>query len=221
MSTASSKLFIGWKGPSFYPEDSFQWKLRTACNKAINWDALFQYASNLNSGMKCHLVPQSTMGGCHLVRLLQFEDGTKWIVRFRLDPPTPSSTEQLRSEVDTMRLIRSRTKIPVPQVYGSDPYRKTGVGVPFIMMEYIPGIAAMDLDGGWTVHHGKIAAHHKPTFYQTMASIQVCYQDQDGFKLVSISRFSSRSRWRPCECPRLDQCSGGRMARTMSGQYQT
>jgi hypothetical protein len=42
-------------------------------------------------------------------------------------------------------------------------------------MEYIPGIVVMDLDGGWYVHHGDIAAHHKPQFYRTMAAFQVSY----------------------------------------------
>ena len=130
------------------------------------------------------------MGGCHLVHL-RFEDGTRWIVRFQLDPPTSASAKQLQSEVDTMGLIRNRTKIPVPQVYGSDPYSKTGVGIPFIMMEHILGIVAMDFDGGWTAHHGEIAAQHKPPFYKTMASIQVCYRNQVVTKLsrphVSLS----------------------------------
>ena len=74
-----------------------------------------------------------------------------------------------------MGLIRSETKIPVPQVYGFDPYNKASVGVPFIMMEYIPGIFAMGFDGGWDAHHGEIAAHHRSISYKTMASIQVCY----------------------------------------------
>lgn len=129
------------------------------------------------------------MDGCHLIHLLRFEDGTQWIVRFRLVPATPASAMQLQSEVDTMGLIRSRTKIPVPQVYGSDPYSKTGAGIRFVMLEYISGIVAMDLDGGWTAHHGEIVAHHKPTFYKTMASIQVCYQNQVVIKLITVSAF--------------------------------
>jgi hypothetical protein len=136
------------------------------------------YASRLKSGMKCHVVPQSTMNGCHLVHLLQFGDGTRWIVRFQLDPPTPASARQLQSEVDTMGLIRSRTEIPVPQVFGSDPHNKTNIGVPFILMEYIPGIVAMDADGSWEAHHGEIAGSQKSNFYRTTASIQVSSQLQ-------------------------------------------
>jgi Phosphotransferase enzyme family len=178
MPTPRSNPFTGWGGASFHAEDSHQPNLRKACTKRINWDPLIDYASRLKSGMKCHVVPESTMGGCHLVHLLQFEDGTRWIVRFQLDPPTPASVRQLQSEVDTMGLIRSRTKIPVPQVFGSDPHNKTNIGVPFILMEYVPGIVAMDADGGWEVHHGEIAGSHKPKFYSTMASIQVSSQLQ-------------------------------------------
>lgn len=38
--TPSSKLFTGWRCASFYPEDAYYQKLRKACTKAINWDAL-------------------------------------------------------------------------------------------------------------------------------------------------------------------------------------
>lgn len=78
--------------------------------------------------MKCTVMPETTMGGCHLVHLLRFEDETPWILRFQLDPPTLASARQLQSEVDIMGLIRTRTTmIPVPQVLGSDPDNKSAL----------------------------------------------------------------------------------------------
>jgi hypothetical protein len=77
MPTPRSNPFTGWGGASFHAEDSHEPNLRKACTKRINWDPLIDYASRLKSGMKCHVVPESTMGGCHLVHLLQFEDGTR------------------------------------------------------------------------------------------------------------------------------------------------
>ena len=165
--------FAEWKGPSFYAKESHYQCLRESCTKAINWDALLQYASNLKNGMNCQVLPQSTMGGCHLIHLIRFDDGTQWIARFQLDPPTTVSARQLQSEADTMALIRNRTKIPLPRIFGFDTHQKTSFGVPFILMEYLPGIVAMDADGGYHVHYGEIAARHKPNFYKNVASIQV------------------------------------------------
>lgn len=173
MPSSKWDLFAGWKGDDTLNEESYNYELRQRCANAINWPALLQHASRLRSGIKCQRTLHSTVGGCHLVNLLRFEDGTQWIVRFQLDPPTPASASQLQSEADTVALIRERTGIPVPQIFGYDTLDKTDVGVPFMLMEYVPGIVAMDMDGGWDAHRGEIAARHKPRFYQTMATLQV------------------------------------------------
>jgi hypothetical protein len=173
MTTQSSRLFTGWDRNSLFPGDTSHQELRKACTKAINWDALLEYASDHKNGTKCQVVPQSTMGSYHLVHLLRFEDGSQWIVKFQLNPSSLASAKELQSEIDTMSLIRSRTKLPVPEVFASDPQGQTSVGVPFVMMEYIPGVVAMDLDGGYEIHHGEIRADRKPIFYPAMASVQV------------------------------------------------
>lgn len=175
MAEVRSNLFDCWKGPSCYTKDSHQQHLVRECTKAIKWDALLQYASRLKDGMKCHVLPQSTMGGCPLAYLIHFDDGTHWIARFPLDPPTTPSARELQTEVDTMALIRDRTELPLPRVFGFDTQQESGVWIPFMLMEYLPGIVAMDADGGYDVHHGEIAACHKPDFYEEMASIQVSF----------------------------------------------
>lgn len=184
MTTQSSKLFTGWNRDSLYPGDTSHQELRKACTKAINWDALLEYASDHKNGTKCQVATQSTMGSYHLVHLLRFEDGSQWIVKFQLNPSTPATAKELQSEIDTMSLIRSRTKVPVAEVYASDSQGQT-VGVPFVMMEYIPGVVTMDLDGGHDVHHGQIPVHRKPIFYRAMASVQVSSHKR--FQSISAS----------------------------------
>jgi hypothetical protein len=110
-------LFTGWKGVS-YAEESYRQEIRRMCGKNIDWEALLLYASKLRCGTKCRVTPHSTMGGCHLVHLLRFEDETQWIVRFQLDSASLTSDRQLQSEVDTMEMIRSQTTVPVPRVFG-------------------------------------------------------------------------------------------------------
>lgn len=85
---------------------------------------------------KCHLLPHSTLGSCNVIHVLEFEDDTKWIVRFQLSPSSSASAKQLQSEVDTMTLLSDYIEVSVPKVYGFDAEGKSGVGVPFIIMKY-------------------------------------------------------------------------------------
>jgi hypothetical protein len=68
----------------------------------------------------------------------------------------------------------------VPEVFAFDTQGKSSFGVPFVIMEFIAGVVAMDLDSGYDVHHGAIGALRKPIFYPAMAVAQVsshrCFQ---------------------------------------------
>lgn len=110
------------------------------------------------------------MGGLHLVRLLVFEDGTKWIARIELHEVTPDSRILFLAEKHTLCLIRERTYIPVPRVFGYDacPDR---IGRAFMIMEFIPGSTAMDAFGCPDVHGGKIPLQHNEKFYRDIAYI--------------------------------------------------
>ncbi|KND90455.1 hypothetical protein TOPH_05027 [Tolypocladium ophioglossoides CBS 100239] len=108
----------------------------------VNWDALQQYALRLRQSLwqgsttpsfsTCVLLPQYTMGGLHLVRLIEFDD------------------------VHTLSLVCEKTHIPTPRVFGFESTTLNPVGVPFFLMEFIPGNTAMDAFGGYDVHHGEI-----------------------------------------------------------------
>jgi aminoglycoside phosphotransferase (APT) family kinase protein len=128
MQAVGDVCFAGWKGPSNFPHDSERYLLWKSCSTAIQWDALLKYASNLNGGKGCKLLPQSRTGGCHLVHLLKFGDGTRWIVRFQLDPLSAATAIQLQSEADTMTLLQDQSKVPMPKVHGVDADKKSGVG---------------------------------------------------------------------------------------------
>lgn len=60
------------------------------------------------------------------------------------------------NEVNAMALIRDRSKMPVPQVFGYEIDDSNSIGVAFILMEFLPGNVAIDADGGWKTHHGVI-----------------------------------------------------------------
>jgi len=86
---------------------------------------------------------------------------------------TEKLAKRLQSEVDTIALIRERTKIPVPQIFGYEIDGNNPVGVAFMLTEFLPGNVAIDANGGYEVHHGQIPPQHKASFYNATAQIQV------------------------------------------------
>lgn len=72
-----------------------------------------------------------------------------------------------------MVLVRERTRIPVPRVFGYRVDDRHPVGVAFMLTEFFPGNVAIDLDGGYAAHQGQIPYEHRQDFYTSVAQIQV------------------------------------------------
>lgn len=111
------------------------------------------------------------MGGLHLVRRLNFQDGTLWVAR--IQKPESKSTERLLQEIHTMAVVRERSDIPVPKVFAYEADCNNAVGSPFMFMEFIPGDTAMNSFGGYHVHKGETPPQFKVKFHAEMADIQV------------------------------------------------
>lgn len=165
--------------------DSLNWKIDAGQEPSfsqINWDALKNYAVSIKCSQcqstgdlrsfECEIPPIYSMGGQHLVRLLAFEDGTRWVARIQLQEATSASKSFLLSELHTLRFIREQTDIPVPRVLGFDacPNR---IGRAFMIMEFIPGSTAMNAFGGPQTHRGEIPLQYKAKFHNDIALIQV------------------------------------------------
>ncbi|KAI1734055.1 kinase-like domain-containing protein [Xylaria scruposa] len=87
-----------------------------------------------------------------MVRRLDFVDGVRWVARVRLPPgATPVPLERYNSrrafeiEVASMKFFKSKSTIPVPEVYAYDHDPSNQVGVPYMLLEYIHGTTADDL----------------------------------------------------------------------------
>ena len=158
-----------WDGLSSYNEDSpyGQWVHKTMDH--INWDALCRYASKLQGEESCRVSPQFTMGGRHLVRRIDFQGGTRWIARVRIT--TPMNEDEggllLQREVDCIQLVKERTSVPVPTVFGYVASAKNEIGAPFMLMECLSGNVGVDLSGV------EIPTQHKASFHREMARFQV------------------------------------------------
>lgn len=155
--------------------DLLNWKITeydgNYVHKAIqrtNWDRLCKLASSLNNGLSCVPLDRVTNGLHNLVRLLEFSDQTRWVARIHLRSSAADS-RKLRSEVDVMQLIRDRSNAPVARVFAYEVDGNNPIGVPFILMEFIPGNTGMDAAGGYEVHKGQIPLSHRQHFYRSVA----------------------------------------------------
>jgi hypothetical protein len=146
----------------------------------IDCAALIQYAKEIHRrhmkharNNECQLSDKYNMGGLHVVRLLDFEDGTTWLARLQRKG-TAESCQRLIAEVNTIQVVREQSKIRVPEVFGYVASSDNPVGVPFMLLEYIPAITAMDSFGGWNEHRGRIPQPFRTDYAASMANIQVC-----------------------------------------------
>ncbi|KAK4232853.1 hypothetical protein C8A03DRAFT_39492 [Achaetomium macrosporum] len=156
-----------WTGLCHFPKESM------GCMRQTNWDALRSYASKLNRGMRCELLPDATHGRNYVVRVLEFEDKTRWIVRIQMAKPTTTSAGWLHSEVATMMLVREQTRIHVPRVFGYRFDTNHSIRTAMMLTECVPANAAMDLDGGRETHGGRIPHERRQSFYNQVAKVQL------------------------------------------------
>ena len=155
-----------------YPENSIYRSRVQSFFDNIDWSALCQFASKLNDGKRCAFDPQWTIGGRHLIRIINFEEGSRWIARLRMTSSMSEDeqSELIQREVDCLQLVKERTTVPVPTVFGYKTSARNEVGAPFILMECLSGNIVPDLNGDNV--HG-VPAQHKSYFYAEMARLQV------------------------------------------------
>ncbi|KAI2786177.1 hypothetical protein POX_g08559 [Penicillium oxalicum] len=168
----------------------------------IDWDALKDYAINIRytqdehpkerQPLKCDIPPVYSMGGVHLVRLLAFDDETKWVARIQLREATSDSKALLLSEIHTLSLIRAKSDIPVPRVFGYDICQER-IGRAFMIMEFILGSTAMNAFCGHEVHAGEIPLRYKAKFHNDVAHIQATMASIRFPKIGMISRLHDGS----------------------------
>ena len=141
-----------------------------AFHDSIDWGALCQYASKLNNHEPCSMDPQITMGGCNLIRIINFANDTRWIARLRMlsgdAKANEASARVLQEEVAFMQLVKERTSIPVPTVFGyiADPQNK--IGAPVMLIECLLGNTASRLE-----REASMSSQQRTAFYAELAKI--------------------------------------------------
>jgi hypothetical protein len=71
--------------------------------------------------LRCEIKTPPLYGSFNLVYVLRFSDGVRWIARFPLKGASSSfgdlDRQRIVADLQTMRLIRSATTIPIPEVF--------------------------------------------------------------------------------------------------------
>ncbi|KAI0388352.1 kinase-like domain-containing protein [Xylariaceae sp. FL0594] len=159
------------------------------CFGRTNWEAICKTASRVNGGQPCKALPYYTHGGSSLVRLLEFEDGTRWIARVQLLKSTPNTAHKIQAEIDTIALLKAQTKTPTPQVFGFELGDENPAGVSFVLFEYFPGNSALDEARDYNrIDWSLIPFQYRQTFYRSIAAAHVQISSARLPKIGTVTR---------------------------------
>lgn len=139
---------------------------------SVNWPALQEYAASKRNGINCSLLPDIGLGYNHMVRIIEFMDGGRWVARLKLPPLAKSDSPEHALETtgvcefNTISLLRQKTSIPIPEIHAFEARFDCSVKAPFMLMDCLEGNVGMDL--GMT-----IPPKSKQAFLSGLAKIHV------------------------------------------------
>ncbi|KAI0395627.1 hypothetical protein F5Y17DRAFT_474326 [Xylariaceae sp. FL0594] len=151
---------------------------------STDWIELQQYAARRRDGMSCQVLPDIGLGYNHVVRIIEFADGFRWVARLQmpsLGTHTPGTNtdadadgnlvisqfeSRMRSEAVIIGLVRERTDIPTPKIHAMETRGDGPVKASFMLVECLPGNVGMDLGMD-------IPERFKSSFLKQLATIHV------------------------------------------------
>ncbi|KAJ8132736.1 hypothetical protein O1611_g889 [Lasiodiplodia mahajangana] len=99
-----------------------------------------RYEPDLPISVKCDInLTHFTSGFNNVVFELAFSDNVCWIARVPYETLDKSHRTSMLSEIATMKLIKERTTVPLPQVFDFETSADQPFGYPYILMEYLGG----------------------------------------------------------------------------------
>ena len=119
----------------------------------ISRQGLCTLASKFNNDIPCSSDPKTcvpTFGTFNVVIPIHFANGTKWVARIprpgrMFAHPNPRLLERImQSLAVTTSIVRNRTNIPVPAIYGWSSRDDNEAGCPFMFMDFVEGVSLGD-----------------------------------------------------------------------------
>ncbi len=98
----------GWTGAAEFNDEAVE--RATKCDQSTKWMNVVALCSSLRDGMSCKIGEKFSVGTQNLVKLVEFEDGTKWIARIPMrqedDRRATDPETSLRSEIATYKFLK-------------------------------------------------------------------------------------------------------------------
>lgn len=154
---------------------------------------------NLQENISCSISSSSFAYGFNNVVLeVAFSDGVYWVTRVQHSlEDGQDKSEDMASEIATMREVKARTNVPVPQVFAYDDSSLNKVGYPYVLMEYIPGrtLGGTIASQVPTRHLPKVARQLAEVLHElygltfsTLGQIWGGEKEDDPVRIVSVGR---------------------------------
>ncbi|GFF89456.1 hypothetical protein IFM47457_09794 [Aspergillus lentulus] len=144
-------------------------------NAKFNVEALCRQASALRQGIvcTCDMNQRPAMGSFNWAIFVSFEDGIQWVLRspHNLAASSELSLKLLASEAATLRYLRLKSDIPVPEVYGYSSTHDNDIGIPYILMSKAPGRPLSDTWKLAASNHPELAEHKKVKVLSQLGAI--------------------------------------------------
>ncbi|PPR05610.1 hypothetical protein CVT26_009132 [Gymnopilus dilepis] len=96
-----------------------------------------QRLTSLN--VQCTVDPNPKIGAFNAVWFINFSDGMHWVLRTPLIDWSPILEKRLHSDMIAMKLIQSRTEIPIPAIHDFSYARENALGRPYTLMDRAKG----------------------------------------------------------------------------------
>lgn len=92
---------------------------------------------------------EAIYGSFHVLFPVQFSGGKRWLLKIpshgRKDTWNELSAQTLVAEATTMRSLKVKTTIPVPQVFDFSATIDNALGCPYILLDYLDGVPLYDV----------------------------------------------------------------------------
>jgi len=129
---------------------------------AVNFEAIPNLASSIRQerdgeseilgeeqsttrNIHCTVSSKPLFGSYNILYPIEFADGVRWLIKIPAKGYsgrwTDSDARAITSEALTMRLVKQKTTIPLPQVFSFQSTIENGLHCPFILMEFIEGVS--------------------------------------------------------------------------------
>lgn len=143
--------------------------LKTADFKHLENEALETrrgVETGLDPDIKCRIDLSKFAYGFNNIALeVAFSDDVYWIAKVQHAPMDETDKVYMSSEIATLKLVKARTSIPVPQVFLYQACATDHFQYPFTLMQYMPG---RELKDGFTKD---VPAEHLPKVARQLAQV--------------------------------------------------